>query len=81
MLAYITGTVDQELLPEKRISDSREPDSSCQSSRSIVVVGFGEATLAEIAKRLGRKALADIAAVAKPDTLAQLVSRTDRQEV
>src|SRR5262249_19152502 len=32
-------------------------------------VGCGASTLAEIAKRLGRKALKDVARVAKPDTL------------
>jgi hypothetical protein len=37
-------------------------------------------TLAEIAKRLGRKLLGEIACVAKPDTPG-VVSETDRTEV
>jgi putative transposase len=80
MLAYITGTVDQELLlrNEYLTAENRILRAKVQGR---LLSDSEKATLAEIAKRLGRKALADIAAVAKPDTLAQLVSRTDRQEV
>jgi hypothetical protein len=47
--------------PENRISRT--------SSGSIALVRCGEIHLAEIGKRLGRKALARVASVAKPDTI------------
>jgi putative transposase len=47
----------------ERISWGREPDPERSDQ------GSASATLAEIAQRLGRKALEELAAVAKPDTL------------
>ena len=69
LLAYVTGLVNQELLlqneylaAENRILRTHLPTRLrlCNPERS---------TLAEIAKRLGRKALAQVACVAKPDTI------------
>src|SRR5277367_506946 len=69
LLAYVTGSVNQELLlrneylaAENRILRSKLPSQLrlCNPER---------ATLAEIGKRLGRKALREIACVAKPDTI------------
>src|SRR4051794_35491411 len=69
LLAFVTGLVNQELLlrneylvAENRILRARLPPRLRLSDTE-------RGTLAEIAKRLGRKALADIARVAKPDTL------------
>jgi putative transposase len=68
MLAYITGTVDQELLlrndlaAENRILRAQTKGRLCLSQAE-------KATLAEIAHRLGRKALAEVAVAAKPDTI------------
>src|SRR5215469_11035665 len=69
LLAFVTGLVNQELLlrneyliAENRILRSRLPNRLRLSDPE-------RATLAEIAKRLGRKALNDIARVAKPDTI------------
>src|SRR5213082_2646404 len=69
LLAYVTGTVDQGLplrneylAAENRILRGRIKDR--------LLLSEGEkATLAEIARRLGGKALADVAATAKPDTI------------
>ena len=65
----VTGLVNQELLlrneyliAENRILRSHLPNRLRLSDPE-------RATLAEIAKRLGRKALNDIARVAKPDTI------------
>jgi putative transposase len=70
MLAHISGTVDQELLlSEERISGRREPDPQSPNQRQVVVIRSEKATLAEIAHRLGRKALQELAALAKPETL------------
>ena len=69
ILAFVTGLVNQELLlrneylmAENRILRSRLPSGLRLSNPE-------RSTLAEIAKRLGRKALKDIAEVAKPDTI------------
>jgi hypothetical protein len=69
LLAYVTGSVNQELLlrneylaAENRILQAKLPSRLrlCNPER---------ATLAEIGKRLGRKALREVACVAKPDTI------------
>jgi hypothetical protein len=38
MLAYITGTVDQELSTGERISCRREPDPESPNQRQVVVI-------------------------------------------
>src|SRR4030081_234596 len=69
LLAFVTGLVNQELLlrngylaAENRILRAHLPSRLRLSDAE-------RSTLAEIAKRLGRKALRDIACVAKPDTI------------
>ena len=69
LLAFVTGLVNQELLlrneylaAENRILRAHLPARLRWSDAE-------RSTLAEIAKRLGRKALQEIARVAKPDTL------------
>ena len=69
LLAYMTGSVNQELLArneylaaENRILRAKLPSRLRLSDPERV-------TLAEIGKRLGRKALRDVASVAKPDTI------------
>jgi Homeodomain-like domain len=69
LLAYVTGSVNQELLlrneylaAENRILRAKLPPRLRLSNPE-------RAGLAEIGKRLGRKVLAEIACVAKPDTI------------
>ena len=69
LLAFVTGLVNQELLlrnehliAENRILRARLPTRLRLSDPE-------RATLAEIAKRLGRKALHEVTQVAKPDTI------------
>jgi hypothetical protein len=69
LLAFVTGLVSQELLlcneylaAENRILKTHLPSRLRLSDAE-------RSTLAEIAKRLGRKALKDVARVAKPDTV------------
>jgi len=69
MLAYITGTVDQELLLRNEYLVAENRILRAKIKGRLLLSDSEKATLAEIAKRLGRKALADIAAAAKPDTL------------
>jgi len=69
MLAYITGTVDQELLLRNEYLVVENRILRAKIKGRLLLLDSEKATLAEIAKRLGRKALADVAAAAKPDTL------------
>jgi putative transposase len=69
LLAYVTGLVNQELLlqneylaAENRILRSHLPSRLRLSDPE-------RETLAEIGKRLGRKALAQVACVSRPDTI------------
>jgi len=69
LLAYVTGSVSQELMlrneylvAENRIIRAKLP-SRLRLSDPV------RATLAEVGKRLGRKALREVACVAKPDTI------------
>jgi hypothetical protein len=69
MLAYITGTVDQELLLRNEYLVAENRILRAQIQGRLWLSNAEKATLAEIAHRLGRKALEELAAVAKPDTL------------
>src|SRR2546428_3421100 len=69
MLAYITGTVDQELLLRNEYLAAENRILRAQIKGRLLLSDAEKATLAEIAHRLGRKALEELAAVAKPDTL------------
>jgi len=69
LLAYVTGSVSQELLlrngylaAENRILRMKLPARLRLSNPERI-------TLAEIGEQLGRKALAEVACVAKPDTI------------
>jgi len=62
MLAYITGTVDQELLLRNEYLIAENRILRAQIKRRLLLADSEKTTLAEIAHRLGRKALADVAA-------------------
>ena len=69
LLAYVTGLINQELLlpdeylaAENRILRAHLPARLSLSDPE-------RSTLAEIGKRLGRKALVRVACLAKPDTI------------
>jgi putative transposase len=69
MLAYITGTVDQELLMRNEYLAAENRILRAQIKGRLLLSDAEKATLAEIAHRLGRNALDELAAVARPDTL------------
>jgi hypothetical protein len=69
MLAYITGTVDQELLLTNEYQAAENLILRAQIKGRLLLSDAEKATSAEIAQRLGRKALEELAAVAKPETL------------
>ena len=69
ILAYITGTVDQELLLRNEYLVAENRILKAQIKITLRLTDAERMTLAEIAHRLGRKALEDVANTAKPDTL------------
>jgi putative transposase len=69
LLAYITGSVDQELLLRNKylVTENRILRKQLQSR---VRLGDGERkTLAEIGKKLGKRALEEIATIVTPETI------------
>jgi putative transposase len=69
MVAYVTGMVNQELLLRNEYLGAENRILRGQIKGRLLLSEGEKATLAEIAQRLGRKALEELAAVAKPDTL------------
>ena len=69
LLAYVTGTVNQELLLRNEYLAAENRILRGQIKGRLLLSEGEKATLAEIAHRLGRKALEDVAATAKPDTI------------
>ncbi|MFZ0468316.1 MAG: hypothetical protein WAL92_05300 [Thiogranum sp.] len=67
ILAYITGTVDQELLLRTEYLAAENRILKAQLKTPLRLSDAERMTLAEIAHRLGRKALEDVANVVKPD--------------
>ncbi len=69
ILAYITGTVDQELLLRNEYLATENRILRAQLKGRLLLSDAERITLAEIGHRLGRKALEDVANAAKPDTI------------
>lgn len=69
MLAYSTGTVDQELLLRNEYLAAENRILHAKIQGRLLLSHSEKTTLAEIARRLGRKALQDVASATKPDTL------------
>src|SRR5262245_15092940 len=69
VLAYVTGTVDQELLARNEYLATENRILKAQLKGRLKLSDVERATLGEIGNRLGRKALAEVATVAKPDTI------------
>ena len=69
VLAYVTGRVDQELLARNEYLAAENLILRAQLKGRLKLSDAERARLGEIAHRLGRKALAEVATVAKPDTI------------
>ena len=69
LLAYVTGTVDQELLLRNEYLAAENRILKAQIKGRLLLSQEEKATLAEIAHRLGRKALEKVAGAAQPDTI------------
>src|SRR6266581_7178902 len=69
ILAYVTGTVDQELLARNEYLAVENRILKGQLKGRLKLSDAERATLGEVGHRLGRKALAEVATVARPDTI------------
>ena len=69
LLAFVTGLVNQELLLRNEYLVAENRILRAHLLARLRLSDAERSTLAEIAKRLGRKALNDIARIAKPNTL------------
>ena len=69
LLAYVTGSVNQELLLRNEYLGAENRILRAKLPMRLRLGDPERATVAEIGKRLGRKALREVACVAKPDTI------------
>ena len=69
ILAYVTGTVDQELLGRNEYLAAENRILKAQLNGRLKLSDAERGALGEIGHRLGRRVLADIATVARPDTI------------
>ncbi len=69
ILAYVTGTVDQELLARNEYLAAENRILKAQLKGRLTLSDADRGTLGEIGHRLGRKVLAEVATVAQPDTI------------
>ena len=69
LLAYISGSVDEELLLRNEYLTAENRILRAQIKGRMQLTDVERQTLAEIAKKLGKKALEDVAQIVKPDTI------------
>ena len=69
LLAYITGSVDQELLLRNEYLVTENRILHNQITGRVRLTEGERKTLAEIGQKLGKKALAEVATSVKPDTI------------
>ena len=69
LLTYVTGLVNQELLLQNEYLAAENRILRAHLPARMGLSDAERSMLAEIGKRLGRKALAQVAQVAKPDTI------------
>src|SRR5260370_42360612 len=70
LLAYITGTVDQELLLRNEYLVTENRILRHQITGRVRLTNGERKTLAEIGKKLGKQALKEGAHVVKPETIS-----------
>src|SRR3981081_2095135 len=69
ILAYVTGTVDQELLARNEYLAAENRIIKTQLKGRLKLSDAERGVLGEIGHRLGRQILADVATIARPDTI------------
>src|ERR1700694_3639450 len=80
ILAYVTGTVDQELLHRNEYLVAENRILSDQANARLLLSDSEKKTLAEIGYPLGRKALEDVANAAEADTILGLEGKLVTQK-
>ena len=78
ILAYVTGTVDQELLARNEYLAAENPILKAQLNGRLRLLDAERGLLGEIGHRLGRKVLADITTVARSDRQTLAIARLRR---
>ena len=81
LLAYVTGLVNQRLLLQCEYLAAENRILRAHLPARLRLSVPERSTLAEIGKRIGRKYLAEVACVAKPDPIPRLVPAADCPEV
>ena len=69
LLAYITGAVDQELLLRNEFLLTENRILKNQIKGRLQLMDLERISLAEIAKRLGRMGLEEVAQMVRPETI------------
>src|SRR5258708_12573388 len=69
ILAHVTGTVDRELLARNEYLAAENRILMAKLNGRLKLSDADRGALGEIGHRLGRKALADVPTVARPDTV------------
>ena len=69
ILAFVTGMVDHELLARNEYLAAENRILKTQLKGRLRLSDAGRGALGEIGHRLGRKVLADVANIARPDTI------------
>ena len=69
LLAYITGTVDQELLLRNEYLVTENRMLRNQITGRVRLTNGERQTLAAIGQKLGKQALKEVATIVKPDTI------------
>src|SRR6185436_14514962 len=69
LLAHVNGMVNQQLLLQNEYLAAENRILRAHLPKRLRLSDEQRSTLAEIGKRLGRKALSQVACVAKPDTM------------
>src|SRR6202451_2507322 len=75
LLAYVTGSVNQELLLQNEYLAAEHRTLRTRLPPRLRLSDPERVTLAEVGKRVGRKAMRKIASVAKPDTILAWYSK------
>lgn len=81
MLAYVTGTVDQELLARNEYLAAENRTMKAQLRGRLRLSDGERGALGKIGHRLGRKVLADVATIAGPDTILGWYRQACRPQV
>ena len=81
LLAYITGSVDQELLLRNEYLVTENRILRQQIAGRIRLTDAERTTLAEIGKKLGKQVLAEVVHIVTPDTILAWHRKLSCQEI